>query len=558
MGSGKKAPAGASGGAGAMIAPSVGAAQNGGGQGGPPPGDSGGAAGGWERALVLMVAERLKAGWYGQDWEGFQKFEVDAAALMKIVGFHPKDPAAGKALAELRGQVASHLAGMPQDVLHGIALLKGFPHPTVMGQSDPEKPTGSLAYWLNPLYGPSPSKKRIEAASAARWLDLGQEERAELEALEATLAAAAAGGGSQMPQVDTAPLRPAAPAPAQPAPPAGAGAPGMRSASGEALIRQAKAMVAAGKVNPALGQSQFSGKVKELSELLAAAATRWAGVPPRVGKEEFKARRFKYEKDASELGGGHEKHFYLDQDGVRWLFKPDKHGAGAVAAAEAAASEIAYRVGQPSVGVHVFEDSGEKRGSMQPMLRGAVKLGSDPTTYNQAQVRHLVREHVIAWATSEHDCNHKNFIVTPQGQVVGVDKAQAFKFFGADRLALDYHPNQSNDPPVHVRLYQAVKTGKVKVNPYDALPVIEAFEGIPDAEYREILRPVAEMGALAKVPWYPRVAKSAAARLGKKSVSTAQVAEEFLRLACERKQNLRADFEAFFRGIFGAEFSFGG
>lgn len=328
----------------------------------------------------------------------------------------------------------------------------------------------------------------------------------------------------------------------------------------QAVLHKARESLKNGTANLKLGVSAFSQKAKGILDVITSIGKAKEEVP-RVLPEEFAAKSFSYKKPAAELGGVHEKFIYADQDGKEWLFKPDKHSGGAVAAAESAVSRIAAMVGQPAVDVFVTETPHGK-GSIQPFIGGAKQLGSDPVKYSPAQIRALVREHVISWATSEHDAKHDNFLVTPGGVVVGVDKGQAFKFFGEDKLSLDYHPNKQHgsQEPVYYALYRAAKDGKVKINPYDALPVIERFEKIPDAEYREALRPMVDAAvkssAKNQIAWWKRMEDFAAQRLGH-APTPQEVGEEFLRQACERKNNLRKDFSEFFSNVLnmGVDFS---
>lgn len=326
-----------------------------------------------------------------------------------------------------------------------------------------------------------------------------------------------------------------------------------------ALVQKARESLKNGVANLKLGISEFSQKAKGILDVLRFFEKVREEVP-RVAPGEFSTLTFSFKREAKDLGGVHTKYIYADQHGREWLFKPDKHSGGAVAEAESAASRVARRVGQLGVDVYVTETPHGK-GSIQPFLKDAKKLGSDPTAFSPAQVRALVREHVVSWATSEHDAKHDNFIVTPGGALVGVDKGQAFKYFGEDRLSLDYHPNKVHgaEEPVYYALYRAAREGKVKLNPYDALPVIEAFEKIPDGEYREMLRPVVEAAAKSpskdQIAWWKRMEKFAEQRLGRKP-SDQEVAEEFLRRACERKNNLRKDFAEFFGRVLNTAVDF--
>lgn len=304
----------------------------------------------------------------------------------------------------------------------------------------------------------------------------------------------------------------------------------------------------------------FSAKVASIAAVLAHRQRAASQVPPPLPGAEFAKLRFSHDGSASALGGVHEKHFYLDQTGRRWLFKPDKASGGAAAAAEAATAEIWRRVGLPSPEVRLISLGG-RRGSIQPLLAGAAPAPADPRALSEPEVRQLVAEHVASWALSDHDGHAQNFLRLPAGGLVRIDRGQAFRYFGTDRLDLSYHPNAAFGAPrpLYHRVYELAARDEVPLDPAWALPAIRAFEAIPEEEYRRLLRPVAEAGVKGgKAGWLPAMRARAARRLGTPSVPEAEVVEEFLRAACERKASLRTDFAAFFSKVLGKPASLAG
>jgi hypothetical protein len=304
--------------------------------------------------------------------------------------------------------------------------------------------------------------------------------------------------------------------------------------------------------SPLPSSKSFAAKHLQIVEALKAHQAVAADLPARPSAAEVSAWKFG-PAQAAHLGGGHTKSIHAAPDGSMWMFKPDKTGGGARAHAEASASEIFSRVGVPSVGVYARQVGG-KVGSIQPLVQGASSLSSDPKSWAQADVDNLVRYHVAAWAVGDHDGNASNVIRTPSGGLCPVDQGQAFKFYGQDRLASDYHPNTSyGSVPVFHQAYAAAKSGQlgkgVSIRPEAALPTVKAFERMPDAQYRAILAPVATEGVKHGVHWVGPMRQAAQKRLGKKSVSDAEVSEEFLRTAVERKNGLRASFSEFFTGL---------
>jgi hypothetical protein len=272
-------------------------------------------------------------------------------------------------------------------------------------------------------------------------------------------------------------------------------------------------------------------------------------VPGRPSADQVNAWRFT-PGPVRPVGGVHAKSFHIAPDGSVWMFKPDEAAGGALAHAEVAAGAIFAACGVPSVPVYV-RVIGDRVGSIQPLLRGASHLSSDPAGWTQADVDAIVRCHVAAWAIGDHDGKPDHLLRTAGG-LVTVDHGQAFKFFGRDRLATSYRPDGWGvDRAVCHQAYRAARAGQlapgVRIRPQAALPIIEAFEAIPRGRYRALLHATAHQGATQPtVHWRDPMRERAAARVGRACVTGADVAEEFLDYAVARKQSLRAAFAAFF------------
>jgi hypothetical protein len=296
----------------------------------------------------------------------------------------------------------------------------------------------------------------------------------------------------------------------------------------------------------------FVAQHRALVAALNQAKATAADVPSRPAAAEVASWTFGPGK-AAHLGGVHSKSLHQAPDGSTWLFKPDSTLGGARAHAEAAASRAFHAAGIASVPVYVKTLEG-KTGSIQPLIGKAHELPDSPGSWSQADVDAILRFHVASWMVGDHDGKSDNVLRTPSGGLVPIDQGQAFKFWGQDRLALDYHPNASygSARPVFQRAYDAHLKGKlgdgVKINPAVAHPVIKAFESISDAEWRQMLHDTAHQGAEYGAAWVPSMRKRAAQALGvpQQKVSTEQIAEAFLEHAVERKHGLRQAFADFF------------
>jgi len=300
--------------------------------------------------------------------------------------------------------------------------------------------------------------------------------------------------------------------------------------------------------SPSSSSSSFASQHRALVNALQHSAATASDLPPRHDPSLVKTWTFG-PGQAANLGGVHTKTLHTAPDGSTWMFKPDTTGKGARAHAEAAASAALAAAGVPSVPVYAHR-LGNSMGSIQPMLSGASCLPAQPASWSQADADAIVRYHVAAWAVGDHDGKPDNVLRTAGGGLVPIDQGAAFKHLGQDKLSLTYHPHGS--AAVYQRAYQAHHAGAlapgVSIRPAAAHPVLKAFEAIPDQKWRAMLHATAHEGAKHGVTWVPAMRKRAAATLKVPvdTVTTAQIAETFLDVACERKRSLRAEFAKFF------------
>lgn len=230
------------------------------------------------------------------------------------------------------------------------------------------------------------------------------------------------------------------------------------------------------------------------------------------------------------MGGYGDKNIYEDSQGNKWLHKLayDKGGGKAkpyAAVAQQVFSQVARMVNPQHLAIGVMTLGG-KLGSLQPLVDLDPKQPDFAKTsqakLTKSQRSTMLKEHLLDWLMSQHDSHGGQFIKAADGTVYGVDKEQGFRFFGVDKLAVDYVPNP--ETPIYNDIWSAFAKGGVDFDPQKVLkPTLEAIEKISTQEYIKTLKPYAET-------LYP-----------KKPVEQAK----FLKEAKRRKLDMRKDFEGF-------------
>lgn len=192
--------------------------------------------------------------------------------------------------------------------------------------------------------------------------------------------------------------------------------------------------------------------------------------------------------------GTHAAQVWKDGTGQKWLFKPQQ---GFLTEVDVATSKLAKKLKHPAADTYKFTLNG-KEGSLQRMFSGGQAFPSGLTLTNadsigSQKVLALQKEQVLDWLFSQHDSHSANFVLDDDGNMVGIDKGQAFKFFGADKLNDSYHPNSFEKAPVYNFIWKAWQAGKpVPVNDPTADGELKDFiakvQAIPDDELKELFR----------------------------------------------------------------------
>jgi outer membrane biosynthesis protein TonB len=257
------------------------------------------------------------------------------------------------------------------------------------------------------------------------------------------------------------------------------------------------------------------------------------GLPKIPGTPRFFDLTYYKSKSAAGIGGAGHTALYLDEDGNKYIVKEAKEKFGSfapkpfAALAQVGFSQIAKKVmpHHPAVGVERRKKDGVLL-TIHPFVPGSDLTAVSPAKLTATQMLDLAQEHVLDWAMSQHDGYAGNMIKGPGGRLFGIDKEQGFRFFGQDKLSLDYNPNPTGKTYAN-QFWAEWTKGKVSFNPKAVLSAIRKVQDIPDNEYRDALRPYFESA------W-----------------GDTQKAKDELEKAMHRKANLGGDFEAFFTDLY--------
>jgi hypothetical protein len=202
-------------------------------------------------------------------------------------------------------------------------------------------------------------------------------------------------------------------------------------------------------------------------------------------------KEFKCVANANDKGfkGAHSKYILHDSKGNEYLFKPYGDGLHRVWA-DIIAAKFAKAVGLPTaemasrpIKVNVPHGLGgsyqglEAVGSVQKIVpnlkHNSIKHWANASDLSKWKnvpkhvVEQLQKEHVMDWLLGNNDAHAAQFIVDQHGNLIGVDKGQAFKYYQQDVLSLDYDPSynkQQGHEQVYNLMLMAAKEGHIKLD----------------------------------------------------------------------------------------------
>jgi len=241
--------------------------------------------------------------------------------------------------------------------------------------------------------------------------------------------------------------------------------------------------------------------------------------------------------------GTHDAEVHEGNDGQRWLVKHPRWEESWPAPLDQATGALQQRMGLTTPEIHTVDFDGVPT-PVHKMFPATDAFPGKRFDHNQLSPEDLVtlqKHHVLDWLTSNHDSHPGQFIRhRDTGELVGIDKGQAFRYFGSDQLDPGFHPNANYGEvePIHNTMWRNFARGQGHMNDPrtgELGDFIKQTQAIPDDEYQNMLRPYAEQAAM--------VGKlGTGGGLGQPSHIIPNDVESFLSAATARKNNLHNDF----------------
>lgn len=186
--------------------------------------------------------------------------------------------------------------------------------------------------------------------------------------------------------------------------------------------------------------------------------------------------------------------------------------------------------------------------SAQLMFKGAKDAfpnGFDPESLSDDDLLTVQKHHALDWLIGNHDAHQGQFIRTPDGKLIGIDKGQAFKHYNDDQLHWRYHPNKvyGEKEPIYNTLYRNYANGGRQIldpRKGELGDFVQHLQDIPDDEYKKLLTYYAHLAADSNSLGLKYSPTDTAFRF------TPNNPDEFLNYAVQRKNNLKEDLGKLF------------
>lgn len=220
----------------------------------------------------------------------------------------------------------------------------------------------------------------------------------------------------------------------------------------------------------------------------------------------YASLRLAYAPDPSQLVslnkqmGSHGAQLWRDPQG-EWLLKKPGKNQEFMIPLDVATSQLQAMAGLEGPEVHAIPMRHPKGGSylvaahrMYPNAEQAWQKPPHLSDVHPDDLLTLQKHQAMDWLIANHDPHVGNFMRTDKG-LVGVDKGQALKYFGRDRLDWNFHPNYYAREPIYNNLWREYAhnmPGEINDPREGELgQFISKLQSIPDTTIRKMFYPYA-------------------------------------------------------------------
>lgn len=152
-----------------------------------------------------------------------------------------------------------------------------------------------------------------------------------------------------------------------------------------------------------------------------------------------------------------------------WLVKPAPSSGPFLPDLDVGANQIAAASGLETPPTFMTKYKGKPASAqkMYPHAKDGFPSGFDPESISDEDLMTVQKHHALDWLLGNHDSHGGQFVRDQSGKLIGIDKGQAGKYAGYDRLHWNFHPNQAygENEPVYNTLYRNFAQGGRK--PFD-------------------------------------------------------------------------------------------
>lgn len=263
--------------------------------------------------------------------------------------------------------------------------------------------------------------------------------------------------------------------------------------------------------------------------------------------------------DQPEYRGSHGMNVYEDPQG-QWSFKQPKPNLAFTVPLEAAAATLQRNMGLEAPESYAINHNGAPAVVSKWYPNSTQAFQKPPRLTELSPEDHMTiqKNHVLDWLIGNHDSHVGNWMRTEDGKLVSIDKGQAGKYFGHDRLDPHFHPNYYAREPIYNQLWRDHAKGLGQMHDPrtgELGDFVKQVQGIPDDHLKEMFRPYAQAAAKSGLLLAPD--NDPSRDLGPRTVP-ANDPEAFLHALVQRKNNLHSDLGAYYDKMSGNPQKIGG